>query len=171
MLRASGWLEPCVSTLHKSRRHLHNRSWRAALLLLLGKSKTPFKMAKTELKGGVSSMCSAGTLQKGELCPKVSITWWGITCRLDQSHSSASSFCQKAVDSRAGLVAYYSWFLFPSISQNRGQNKAWKPCVFLDSFQFFQILLFLILGHAISCKQWINMTIMVLLLKQSRGRC
>lgn len=171
MLRASGWLEPCASTLHKSRRHLHNHSWRAVVLFLLRKSKTPFKMTKIELKGGVSSMCSAGTLQNGELCPKVSITWWGITCRLAQSHSSANSFCQKAVDSRAGLVASYSSFPFPSISQNRGQNKAWKPCVFLGSFQFFQVLLFLILGYAISCKQWTDMAIIVLLVKQCRGGC
>lgn len=171
MLRASGWLESCASTLHKSRRHHHNRSWRAAVLFLLRGSSTPFKMTKIDLKGDVSSMCNAGTLQKGKLRPKVSITWWGITCRLDKSHNSANSFCQKAVDSRAGLVAYYNSFPFPNILQHRGQNKAWKHGVFLGSFQFFQVLMFLILGYTISCKQWINMTTMLLLLKRCRNRC
>lgn len=171
MLRASGWLESCASTLLKSRRHLHNHSWRAAVLFLLRDSSTPFKMTKIKLKGNVSSMCNAGILQKGKLHPKVRITWWGITCRLDQSHNSANSFCQKAVDSRAGLVAYYSSFRFPNVSQNRGQYYAWKPGVFLGSFQFFQVLMFLILGYAISCKQLINMTTMLLPFEQCRNRC
>lgn len=49
--RTSGWLEPCASTLHKSRRHLHNRSWRAVVLCLLRGISAPFKMTKIRAEG------------------------------------------------------------------------------------------------------------------------
>lgn len=162
MLRVSVWLKPCASTLHTIGRLF----WKAVVPFLLRNRSTPFKMTKTELKGCVGS---AGTLKNSMLHPKGRITWWRITCRLDQSHNSANSICQKAVDSRAGLAAYYSSFPFPNILQQRGQNKAWKHSVILGSFHVFQVLMFLLWGYAISCKQWINMTAMLLLLKWCRN--
>ena len=105
MLRASGWLESCASTPLKSRRHLHNRSWRAVVLFLLRDSSTLFKMTKIELKGSVSSMLA--------LCRRVSfIPKWASPDEESHVGWTKATTVQTASVKRL-LTAELSWLLTP----------------------------------------------------------
>lgn len=142
ILRTSGWLEPCASTLHRSRRHLRNRSWGAVVLCLLRGSSAPFKMTKIELNGDVSSLWDAASLQEGEVHPK-----WASPDEESRVGWTKATAAQTASVERL-LIAELGWLLTTVHSPlqtfcNTGNKRRLRNTVwFLGSFQFFQVLVF-----------------------------